>query len=98
MPRAILILLTMIATWGHAAAAVAPQRIRYPGKIGQIVQLRDGRVLTLYTLGRAGEDGSLNEPEQPAYLRYSGDQGRSWSKEKSDQTELVVTDVAATMN
>ena len=82
MPRAILVLLTMIATWGHAAAAVAPERIHYTGKIGHIVQLQDERLLTLYTLGRAGEDGSLNGPEQPAYIRYSGDQGRSWSKEK----------------
>ena len=87
LPRAILLFLTVTATWGNAAAAVAPERIRYTGKIGHIVQLQDGRLLTLYTLGRAGEDGSLNGPEQPAYVRYSNDQGRSWSKEKSDHTE-----------
>lgn len=79
MPRAILLLLTVTAAWGDAAA-VAPERIHYTGKIGHIVRLQDGRLLTLYTLGTAGEDSSLNGPEQPAYVRYSGDQGYSWSK------------------
>ena len=80
MPRAILLLI-VTAAWGDAAA-VAPERIHYTGKIGHIVRLQDGRLLTLYTLGRAGEDGSLNGPEQPAYVRYSGDRGYSWSKAK----------------
>ena len=80
MPRAILLLLTVTAAWGIAAASVAPQLIHYTGKIGHIVRLQDGRLLTLYTLGRADEDSSLNGPEQPAYVRYSGDRGHSWSK------------------
>ena len=80
MPRVILLLLTVTAAWGKAAAAVEPERIDYTGNIGHIVRLQDGRLLTLYTLGRAGEDSSLNGPEQPAYVRYSGNQGYSWSK------------------
>ena len=80
MPRVILLLLTVTAAWGNAAAAVAPERIHYTGKIGHIVRLQDRHLLTLYTLGRAGEDSSLNGPEQPAYVRYSGDRGYSWSK------------------
>ena len=79
MPRAILLLLIVTAAWGDAAA-VAPERIHYTGKIGHIVRLQDGRLLTLYTLGRAGEDSSLDGSEQPAYVRYSGDRGYSWSK------------------
>ena len=82
MPRVFLSLLSLTVTWCNAPAAVGPERTRYTGKIGHIVQLEDGRLLTLYTLGRAGEDGSLNGPEQPAYVRYSNDHGRSWSKEK----------------
>ena len=54
----ILLLLTVTAAWGNAAAAVAPERIHYTGKIGHIVRLQDGRLLTLYTLGRAGEGGT----------------------------------------
>ena len=74
--------MTVTAAWATPVAAVAPERIDYTGKIGHIVQLRDGRLLPLYALGRAGEDGSLNGPEQPAYIRFSDDQGRSWSKER----------------
>ena len=56
MPRVILLLLTVTAAW----AAVAPEPIHYTGKIGHIVRLQDGRLLTLHTLGRLGEDSSLN--------------------------------------
>ena len=80
MPRVILLLLTVTAAWGDAAASVAPQPIHYTGKIDHIVRLQDGRLLTLYTLGRADEDSSLNGPEQPAYVRYSDDRGHRWSK------------------
>ena len=82
MPRVALSLLSLSVAWGHAQAAVGPERIDYDGKIGHIVQLQDGRLLTIYTLGRPSKDAALSGPEPPAYIRYSDDLGRSWSKEE----------------
>ncbi len=82
MPRVALSLLSLSVAWGNALAAVGPERIDYDGKIGHIVQLQDGRLLTIYTLGRPSKDAALSGPEPPAYIRYSDDLGRSWSKEE----------------
>ena len=73
----LLVLLTSVA--GHAA--VEPALVNYGGNIGHIAKLWDGRLVTVYTLGRDREKIPLPGPDQPLYIRYSNDHGRTWSQQ-----------------
>ena len=60
-----------------------PALVDYEGRIGHIAKLRDGRLVTVYTLGRDRKEIPLPGPEQPLYIRYSDDHGRTWSRERA---------------
>ena len=79
--RIILILLVLLTSVA-GQAAVEPTLVDYDGKIGHIAKLRDGRLVTVYTLGRDREKIPLPGPDQPLYIRYSNDHGRTWSSQR----------------
>ena len=74
----LLVLLTSVAV----QAARPPEIVDYKGKIGHIAKLRDGKLVTVYTLGRPRDEIPLPGPEQPLYIRYSSDHGRTWSEQR----------------
>ena len=55
--------------------------IKVAGRIGHIARLLDGRLISLYTLGR--EEYWEAGPPQACYLRYSDDYGATWSEEET---------------
>ncbi len=75
-------LLLVLQTFVAAAAASGPALVDYDGRIGHIAKLRDGRLVTVYTLGRDRKAIPRPGPEQPLYIRYSNDHGRTWSRER----------------
>ncbi len=77
-----LILLALLS-FVAAEAAAGPALIDYEGRIGHIAKLRDDRLVTVYTLGRDRREVPRPGPEQPLYIRYSDDHGRTWSRERA---------------
>ena len=82
MVRRLLLLLLCLLGLGPLVIAAGPEVIQYDGKIGHIAKLQGGRLVSVYTLGRPREEMRLAGPEQPAYIRYSSDHGRTWSPAK----------------
>lgn len=81
--RRITLILLVLLSFVSAKAASGPALVDYDGRIGHIAKLRDGRLVTVYTLGRDRREIPLTGPEQPLYIRYSDDHGRTWSRERA---------------
>jgi hypothetical protein len=76
-----MLILMVSLTCTAAQDAPLPEIVDYKGRIGHVARLRDGRLVTVYTLGRVREKIPLPGPEQPLNIRYSDDHGRTWSQE-----------------
>ena len=79
--RRITLILLVLLTSVAGEAAVEPALVDYDGNLGHIAKLRDGRLVTVYTLGRDREKIPLPGSDQPLYIRYSNDHGRTWSQQ-----------------
>ena len=63
-------------------AAQPPEVVNCNGRIGHIAKLRNGRLVSAWTVGHDRRNISLPGSEQPLYIRYSDDHGLTWSPER----------------